>query len=129
MHEDPKPVFYGMLGIHQLQIPCIIGIHPEERKQEQTIIVDVKIKVDLARCIMSGRMQDTVDYVQIAQLCTQLAQEKQYLLVETLASDILAQCLHRFQSVWAWVRIQKPSAIPLAAYAYVELERDREGQK
>ncbi len=128
-HKDSlsKPSF-GVIGIHQHQINCIVGIYSEERQQEQTLFVDAKIKLNLSRCLASGQMQDTVDYVLLAQLCTQLAQQNQYLLLETFASDILNQCLERFNAVWAWVRIQKPAAIPTAAYAYVELERYREKQ-
>lgn len=117
---------YGILGIHQHQIACIVGVYPQEREHEQTLIVDAKIKLDLSRCLASDQVQDTADYVLIAQLCTELAQQKKYFLLENLASDILDECIRRFQAVWAWVRIQKPTAIPSAAYAYVELERCRE---
>lgn len=68
-------------------------------------------------------MKNTIDYVLLAQLCTELAEQKEYLLLETFASDILDNCMRRFNAVWAWVQISKPSAIPTAAYAYVELER------
>lgn len=117
---------FGIIGIHQHQINCIVGIYPEERKQEQTLLVDVKLKLDLSKCLESGQMQYTVDYVLLAELCTQLAQQKKYLLLETFASDILNQCLERFPALWAWVCIQKPSAISTAAYAYVELERHQQ---
>lgn len=114
----------GIIGIHQYQIPCIIGIYPEERQRAQTITIDAKIKVDFSNCLASGQMQDSVDYVLIAKLCVELTNKKEYFLLETLASDILDECLHRFPAVWAWVRIQKPSAISGAAYAFVELERN-----
>ncbi len=117
---------YGILGIHQHQISCIVGIYPKERQHEQMLIIDAKVKLDLSRCLASGQVQDTIDYVLIAQLCTELAQQKKYFLLETFASDILDECIGRFQAVWAWVCIQKPAAIPSAAYAYVELERFKE---
>lgn len=117
---------FGILGIHQHQIKCIIGVYPEERQREQTLFVDVKIKLDLSATLASGRVEDTVDYVLLAQLCTQLAEQNKYFLLETFAFDILDQCIQRFSAVWAWVRIQKPSAISTAAYAYVEFERYRE---
>lgn len=113
----------GILGIHQYQVPCIIGVYPEERQREQMLIIDAKIKVDLSRCLVSGQFQDTIDYAQIAQICMELTQQRQYFLLEILASDILDECLRRFEILWVWVRIQKPSAIPNAAYAFVELER------
>lgn len=125
MFFQPKSAF-GILGFHHYQINCVIGIHPEERQYEQIVFVDLKIKVDLTRCLASGEIQDTIDYGLLAQLCSQLAKQNHYHLLETFASDILKHCLQRFHAVWAWVSIQKPAAIPSAAYAYVELERYRE---
>jgi dihydroneopterin aldolase len=114
---------YGILGIHHYQLNCIIGIYPDERKQEQTLFVDAKVKLDLSSCLVSGQMDDTIDYTLLAQICSQLAEQNNYLLLETFASDILEEYLRRFKAVWAWVKVQKPDAIPHAAYAYVELER------
>jgi dihydroneopterin aldolase len=114
---------YGILGIHHYQLNCIIGIYPDELKQEQTLFIDAKVKLDLSNCLLSGQIEDTIDYTLLAQICSQLAEQKNYLLLETFASDILDHFLRRFKAVWAWVKIQKPAAIPNASYAYVELER------
>lgn len=125
--RPPMPGAYGNLGFTDHEISCIIGIYPEERKTEQLVSVDLKVEVDLAGCFASGSIGDTVDYSQLAALCSELAQKNNYQLLETFASDILDQCL-RFQSVRrGWVRIKKPASIPSAAYAYVELERRRRG--
>lgn len=114
---------FGILGIHHYQIRCIIGVLPEERKDEQTLCIDVKIRINLDSCISSGIVQDTVDYRMISALCLKLAHEKKYFLLETFASDITKQCIEQFHAVWAWVRIKKPSAISGADYAYVEFEQ------
>jgi dihydroneopterin aldolase len=117
---------FGVLGVHQHQVPCIIGVYPEERQHEQILFFDAKIKIDLSRTLATGQVEDTADYVSIAQICTELAQQNKSILLESLASDILDECLRRFPAVWAWVLIKKPAAIPSAAYAFVELERYRE---
>lgn len=114
---------FGIIGIQQHRVNCIVGIYPEERKQEQTLLFDVKIKLNLSNCHADGQIENTVDYVLLARLCTELAQQNKYLLLETLATDILDQCISRFHALWAWVRIQKPSAISTADCAYVEFER------
>lgn len=116
---------FGLIGIHQHQIKCIIGLYPEERQQEQVLRVDLKVKADLSLCLASGQIQETINYVSLAQLCTQLSQKK-YFLLENFAADILHHCMKQFAISWAWVCIQKPSAIPTAAYAYIELERYRQ---
>lgn len=124
--KNRQPVqspLYGIIGIRQHQIQCIVGILPEERQKEQTLFVDLKIKRDFSACLASGQMQDTLNYVLLGQLCTQLAHEKKYLLLETFAQDVLDVCLKQFQAQWAWIRVQKPAAIPEAECAYIELER------
>lgn len=121
---------YGIIGICKHRIDCLIGIYPAEREQVQMIYVDVKIKVDITASIHSGKVQDSVDYVAIAQVCTELAQRKNYRLLETFASDILDHCKNHFKACWAWVHIQKPSAIPSADYAFVEMEyQEKEGHR
>lgn len=114
----------GMIGIHRHQIKCIMGIEPEERLKEQTLYVDLKLKRNLSACLKSGDIKDSIDYVKLAQLCTRLARQKKYYLLETFAADILDQCLKQFDIKWGWVKIQKPVAIPGAEYAYVELETE-----
>lgn len=114
---------FGILGVHQHQVSCIIGVYPEEREYEQILFFDVKVKIDLSHVLASGQVKDTFDYVSIAQICTDLAQQNKYVLLESLASDVLDECLQHFSAVWAWVLIKKPAAIPAAAYAFVELER------
>jgi dihydroneopterin aldolase len=114
------------IGIQRHCLSCVIGILPEERVRAQEIFVDLKIEIHDSHSKKSDQIQETVDYVSLAQLCTELVQQKNYFLLETLASDILDQCMQRFKAIKAWVRIQKPSAIPTADYAYVEFERDQE---
>ena len=102
----------------------MIGVYDHERKREQTLYFDAKIKIDLSRAFTSDKVEDSVDYVSIAEICTKKAQTNQYLILETLASDILNEFFHCFPAIWASVTIKKPAAIPTAAYAYVELERE-----
>lgn len=127
--EDQKNRQLGapaFLGFHQLQVNCIIGIYPEERENEQPLSIDVKVKIDLKECLKSNCVEDTVDYVAISRICTELAESGRYLLLESLASDIADECLRHFPVSWAWVSIKKPAAIPKADYAFVEVERTRD---
>lgn len=113
----------GMIGLSHHRISCLIGLYPEEHLQEQEIYVDVKVKLDFSKAILDENIEDTLDYVLIADLCTRIAKEKHYHLLEALAKDILDQIFLRFKVTWAWVVIKKPSAVPTAQYAFVELEK------
>lgn len=122
--ETKSNKHFGFLGISQHQVSCIIGVYDYERKGEQTLFFDAKIKIDLSAAFTSGKVDDSVDYVSLANICTKMAQTNKYFILETLASDILDEFFHHFPAVWASVTIKKPAAIPTAAYAYVELERE-----
>lgn len=118
----------GIIGFHGLRIECIVGIYPEERKKTQSLIVDLKIKYDFSACLKSGKINDSVNYVDLADLCTNLAINNHYFLLETFATSILDQCFTQFKASWAWVSIKKPSAIQTAEYAFVECERNLRGK-
>lgn len=114
----------AIIGIHQYRLDCIVGILPTERQQQQTLLIDAKIKVDISSCLFSEEVGHTVDYRLLVKLCQELAHLNKYFLLENFANEFLDECLSRFQAAWAWIRIQKPSAIAGADYAYVELERE-----
>jgi len=118
---------HGIVGIHRHSVRCIIGIHPDERCREQVVWIDFKIRLELTREGLDSGIEATVDYVLMARFCSEMAQRGQYHLIEALAVDIAEQGMRRFHALWAWVRVCKPSAIPSAAYAYVEFECGERG--
>lgn len=115
----------GCIGVHHHHISCIIGVLPHERTQEQDIYVDLKVETSFARCLQSDQVEDTINYVNLAQLCTELAQQRRYRLLETFAHEALINILTDPRIEWAWIRIKKPKALASAEYTFVELERYR----
>lgn len=113
------------LGVHQHQVSCIIGVYAEERQREQILFFDAKIKLNLSLKGMKDQVEETVDYVKIADVCTRLAKSNRYFLLEKLASDIIEEFFLIFPAVWASITIKKPAAIPFADYAFIELERKK----
>jgi 7,8-dihydroneopterin aldolase/epimerase/oxygenase len=113
----------GMIGIQDLQIRCIIGIYQNERSQEQEIYVDLKVQTDFSKCLRSGSITETIDYTQLAKICSDFAKGKKYELLETFAGDVLDEIFRTYPVNWGWIRIKKPKAIPHAAFATVELEK------
>ncbi len=112
----------GIMGFENLKINCIIGINPEERVAPQDIYIDLKVQQDLTRCFQTQAVEDTVDYVKLAQISLIEAQN-QHGLLEVYAQKVLDQIFHEFSVHWAWIRIKKPKAIPGAQWAFVELEK------
>lgn len=113
---------YGMIGIENHSVTCIIGVYPEEREMERSLFLDVKLKMNLFRCAKNDSFEDAVNYELIASLCTEVATKKFHLL-EAFASAILDECFAKFPIIWGYVKIRKPQAIDHLTDAIVILER------
>lgn len=111
----------GTVGFEQLAIRCIIGCCPEERQVEQEIYVDLRVGCDFTRCATSDNIQDAVDYVKLADICTELAQSRKYYLQESFAAELLQKIINEFNVEWASIKIKKPKALASAECATVEL--------
>jgi dihydroneopterin aldolase len=117
----------GLIGLEQHKIYCIIGVYPEERNHEQEIYVDLKVETDFSRCIISDHIEDTINYVLLADICTALAQTKKFQLLETYAFAVLEKLLNDFAINWAWIKVSKPMAIKSVKCTTVELKRCKKG--
>ena len=90
-------------------IYCIIGILPHERKNKQTIYVDIGIDIDIARAAGTGDLSHACDYTALGRICSSLAISNQYLLLETLAIDTLKAIKEEFPKAQAArICIHKP---------------------
>lgn len=115
----------GIIGFENYRIPCIIGVYPEEQFVAQEIFVDLRARVHLKEALASDALEHAVDYTILAQLCSRLAQQKRYKLIESYASDVLAEVLCFDKVAWAWIRVKKPMALWAAKFAFVEMEREK----
>ena len=115
----------GIIGIKRLRIHCIIGDLPHERVTTQDLLVDIKVRADFSACVKSDRLENTVDYVRIAEIAATRAFEGKYQLIETFAAAVLQSLFEEFPISWAWIKVDKPEAILAAECSTVELERSR----
>lgn len=117
---------WGLIGFENHHVHCKIGVYPHERLQEQDLYFDVQAEIDFAKPAASDSVQDTLDYTQLTSLCTQIAEEGGYQLLETLACTIIERIFLLFNVQWVKLRIKKPAAIPSAEYAIIEIEERKE---
>jgi dihydroneopterin aldolase len=111
------------IGIKRLKVTTLIGMLPYERKNPQEVRITLRLTLSRKP---SDAIETTVDYAAVAERCRTLASLKARDLIETLATDILDDLQQTFPIQQAFIRVEKPSAIPEADYAFVELERRRE---
>ncbi len=116
----------GTIGFDNYKIRCIIGELPEERIKQQSIFVSIRVLSDFSQCVQSDNLNDTVDYVAIAKLCTEVAKKGNFYLVETYANRVLDTLLDSFPIQSARITVKKPLGLEDADHSIVELEKNKE---
>jgi dihydroneopterin aldolase len=86
------------------------GVHEDERERGQDFVFDVELGVGERGA--SDRLEDAVDYVEVAGAVQAVSDGQQYALLETLASAVADELERRFSPEWVRVRIRKPEVRP-----------------
>ncbi len=111
----------AIVRVRHLKVPATIGVYEHERRQPQTLVVDVEVAYDATRAAASDQLADAVDYEALCRQVTQMAGARSFTLLETFAAAVLA-VVRGFPGVTrARVCCGKPGAIPAATTVEVEL--------
>lgn len=86
------------------------GIHAHEKEQGQEFVFDVAL--DVGERGVSDRIQDAVDYREIARVVQEVSAARNYDLIEALASAIADALVARFAPEAVRVRVRKPAVQP-----------------
>ena len=114
------------ISIVDLEITCIIGILPNERVKEQTVLLDIYLDVDIGGSTFSDNINETIDYTIIADMATQLAISKKYKLIESFCFDLTNLFLDTFKIIQkSNITVKKPNALPKAKYAIFSMKKSR----
>jgi dihydroneopterin aldolase len=113
------------IRIRGLRVPCIIGTTELERARRQEVLLDISLSVSLSAAGRSDRLEDTVDYAELAARLTALVGSSSFQLLEALAEAVASACLADPRVHQVEVRLEKPRAVPLARSAAVRIVRER----
>jgi len=113
----------GVITIEHLEISCVIGVDAHERRSLQSIFVDLVVEYEMSQCIRTDHLHDTIDYVALAAICTSVAQEGNYRLLESYTHDAIEAIMAAYPVRRVKMKVRKPSAIAQAKFAAVEMER------
>ena len=86
------------------------GVHEEERARGQDFLFDVELEVGERGT--SDRLQEAVDYVEVARAVQQVSDSRPYTLLEALASSVADELERRFSPERLRVRVRKPEVRP-----------------
>lgn len=113
------------LELHGLEVRGFHGALPEEREHGQRFLFDVWLAVPDAA--LSDRLEDAIDYRDVALAVRKVSDGRAYHLLEALAAGVADELLSRFPVERARVRVRKPDVEldPPVEYSAATVERSR----
>jgi dihydroneopterin aldolase len=112
-----------IIFLHDLTIETIIGIYDWERKEKQSIILDLDMAADIPAAARSDSIEDTLNYKAVAKRLIDFVGDSQFQLVETLAERVAEIVLNEFGVKWLRLRVNKKGAVRYAGDVGVIIER------
>ncbi len=117
------------IDIRGMNVECVVGVLPHERRSEQPLVVDLDLELDARGAGRSGRISETCDYDSVVLTARALLRFRRYRLIEAAAEELAAMLLGLHAPLRrVGVRVHKPLA--LVKYGptnvSVHIQRDRE---
>ena len=112
--------------IRDLRIDTIIGIYDWERQVKQTVSLDVEMATDIRQAAATDDIQFALNYKAVSKRLIAYVENRNALLVETLAEEITQIIRDEFKVPWLRLRVSKPGAVRGARDVGLIIER---GQK
>jgi len=100
----------NVVELHALRIFGRHGAYPEERERGQDFLFDVEL--DVGDRGSSDRLEDAVDYGEVARTVKEVSDARRFDLLEALAGAVADELIGRFGAERATVRVSKPAVRP-----------------
>ncbi|MBA2876731.1 dihydroneopterin aldolase [Anoxybacillus caldiproteolyticus] len=99
------------------------GALPEEHVLGQRFFVDLIVETDLQKAGNSDRLDDTVNYAKLYEICKEVVEERQFALIEAVAENIAHNILSSFPTIdRCTVKVIKPNPPIKGHYESVAVE-------
>lgn len=109
--------------IRDLRIDTIIGIYDWEREVRQTVSIDLEMASDIRKAAETDDIQYALNYKAVSKRLIAYVENRNALLVETLAEEIAQMIRTEFAVPWLRLRLSKPGAIRGARDVGLIIER------
>jgi D-erythro-7,8-dihydroneopterin triphosphate epimerase len=113
------------IHIRDLQLRCIIGTLPDERREKQDVNFNITMYADLTRSGQTDDLGDTVDYKAVKKDVIAMVEASSFRLLERLAQRAAEICLCHARVQGVRVTVEKPGALRFARTVAVEIVRWR----
>lgn len=109
--------------IRNLKVETIIGTFKKERKEKQTLILNLELRCELRKAGLSDKLEDTVDYKAVENQIKSFVEESKFKLIESVAEKTAELCLKNPGVHSVKVTVDKLGALRFAESVAVEIER------
>ena len=109
--------------IQGLEVRCIIGTLPRERKKKQPVVIDLEFSAPVKKAAKRDGLRDALNYKKIAERAAAFVSKSRFYLIETLAERLAQLLILEFKLKNVLLRIAKPNAIRNAKNVGVEIYR------
>lgn len=110
LRKNQPLLVQAKVHLKQIKVNVIIGVANNERQKKQPLIIDASFEIDIQKSILSDNIKDTVDYAEVAEAISEIAQSTQFVLLEAFLSHLAKQLLNRFAIANLHLIVQKPFA-------------------
>jgi 7,8-dihydroneopterin aldolase/epimerase/oxygenase len=112
--------------LRELELRGFHGVLDEERQEGQRFVFDVELEVG-EEAARSDRIEEAVDYRDVAAAVREVSDAHRYHLLEALAAAVADALLERFPVAGVHVRVAKPDVVldPPVSSAAVSVARER----
>jgi len=112
------------ITIVDLEVFYCVGIGDEERAKPQRLLITVDMSFDFSTAAVSDRIEKTINYYTVAQQLLAFGKNRNWKLIERLATSIADTLLMQYGPQAVMVEIKK-FPIPQARYVSVSLTKSR----
>ncbi|MCY4357735.1 MAG: dihydroneopterin aldolase [Gammaproteobacteria bacterium] len=109
--------------IKELEVSTIIGIYDWERKEQQTVSLDLEMGANIRMAAAADNIEKTLNYKAVAKRLIEFIESSEFFLVETLAEKTANIVLSEFDVPWLRLRLGKPGAVTGSRDVGVIIER------
>ena len=78
----------GKIFIEGLEVRCIIGTLPRERKKKQKVLIDLEFPAPIKQAARKDDLRKALDYQKIASTAASFVSQSKFHLLETLAERL-----------------------------------------
>lgn len=113
----------GKIHIDGLRTFAFHGVGENEKRNGQPFELDITLEADLSHACVSDRLEDTVNYAEVAHTALGAMRKGPFNLIERAAEQVAEDILTQFAPVQAVsVTLKKPRAPIAADFKYVSVE-------